>query len=124
MSDDSWIVRDSAGLGLIERLPPVVVSCSLPFGSVSVPAGPCRLEIAFSEPMITDSWSIVAYARDSLPVIEGVPHFSDDGHVMSLEMLLDSGHLYAFWLNTVQHDNFRDIQGKALVPYLIGFATR
>jgi hypothetical protein len=122
-----WIIRATGQEGttseIHDRLPPVVVRVSIPTGSVDVPPGDCEIRIDFSEPMLDESWSVVEYAPGSAPELTAPPSLSDDGRTLVLRTRLERGRLYACWLNAANHNNFRDRDGRPLVPYLVGFQT-
>ncbi len=107
-----------------QRLPPVVVGVSVQTGAVDIPPGPLLLHIHFSEPMMDGAWSVVEYAPGSAPPLTEPPRLSEDGRRLDLHLDLAPTRLYAFWLNDHEHSNFRDLEGTALNPYLVGFQTR
>ena len=41
-----------------------------------------------------------------------------------VELRLEPGRTYAFWLNSDQFKNFRDSEGRPAVPYLLIFETK
>lgn len=126
-ASSEWVIRKSPHKGDVpdinERLPPVVVAVSIPTGSTEVPPGDCEISVRFSEPMMDESWSVVEYAPNSTPSLTEAPRLSPDGLTLMLKARLEASRIYAFWLNDAHHANFRDRDGRPLIPYLIGFQT-
>ncbi len=87
-------------------------------------AGGTEILIRFSEPMSMSGWSLVEWAPGSAPDLVAEPRFEQDGRALRLHARLAPGKVYAFWLNTAQHGNFHDLDGRPLIPYLLGFQTK
>jgi RNA polymerase sigma-70 factor (ECF subfamily) len=87
-------------------------------GVVMPPAGP------FSKPMRDGSWSWTIWGEENFPETTGAARYLADGRTCVLPVNLKPGKLYAIWLNSEHHHDFKDHEGKSAVPYLLIFETR
>jgi predicted Ser/Thr protein kinase len=106
--------------------PPVVIRTVPPSGSSGVDPGLKEIQATFSKPMATGSfaWCSFGSTLANFPETNGPPAFSNDGRTCSLPVKLRPGQVYATWLNSETHHNFRDLDGHPTVPYLLIFETR
>ncbi|MEM1442371.1 MAG: Ig-like domain-containing protein [Verrucomicrobiota bacterium] len=107
----------------LEDLPPVVVKTVPQSGSEEVEAGKTVIEVTFSKEMTDQSWSWATAWEGSHPEMIGKPEYSEDGRTCSLDVKLEAGKTYGFWLNSKKFGNFKDTKGKSAVPYLLVFRT-
>jgi predicted Ser/Thr protein kinase len=108
----------------VDSLPPVVVGTEPISGSRDVAPGITAIRVAFSKGMLPESWSWSTAWSNSAPEILGKPRFEADGRTCVVTTRLEPGRTYAFWLNSDQFHNFRDVDGRPAVPYLLIFETK
>jgi RNA polymerase sigma-70 factor (ECF subfamily) len=104
--------------------PPVVVSTVPESGAANVDPAFKEIRATFSEPMQDGSWSWTKWNEDNFPQLTGQPAFLEDGRTCVLPVRLQPGKVYALWLNSEQHQNFKNRTGLSAVPYLLIFETR
>ena len=101
-----------------------MVKTEPPAGVSDVAAGTAELRVTFSKTMRDGGWSWVEVSKGSFPAMTGQPHFLAGGQICVLPVKLEAGKTYAIWLNSPQHQNFEDEDGRKAVPYLLVFATK
>jgi hypothetical protein len=82
-----------------------------------------ELRVTFSKPMREGSWSWTAWGEENFPEKTGQPKYLEDGCTCVLPVRLQPRHVYAVWLNSEQHHDFKDRAGQSAVPYLLIFET-
>jgi len=105
-------------------VPPVVVSTVPESGAADVDPGLEELRVTFSEPMQDGGWSWTKWTDDSFPETRGQARFLEDGRTCVLPVQLQRGKVYAIWINSEHHQNFKDRHSLPAVPYLLIFETR
>ncbi len=109
----------------VDLMPPVVVKTSPQAGVKSVDPALGEIRVTFSKVMQTrEMWSFVKASSDSFPEVAGEPHYLNDQRTIVLPVKLAPGRTYAMWINSEQHDAFRDRGQHPAVPYLLVFHTR
>ena len=109
----------------VDSLPPVVVTTEPVSGSRDVAPGPTTIRVSFSKGMMPGTWSWSSAWSNSTPqFLPGGPRYEADGRTCALGVSLEPGRTYAFWLNSDQFKNFRDMEGRPAVPYLLIFETK
>jgi len=106
------------------EVPPVVVETFPASGATGVDPALTELRVTFSKPMREGSWSWTIWSEENFPEMTGPPRFLADGQTCVLPVKLKPGKLYATWLNSEQHADFKDTNGRPAVPYLLIFETR
>jgi serine/threonine protein kinase len=114
---------ETAGKTLADQ-PPVVVETFPASGTRDVPPGEAEIRVRFSKEMADSSWSWSTAWEDSAPEIIGQPHYEADGRTCVVKVKLEPSRSYAFWLNSEKFANFRDINGRPAVSYLLIFQTK
>jgi thioredoxin-like negative regulator of GroEL len=104
--------------------PPVVVETFPVSGAQNVPAGETDIRVRFSKDMSDHSWSWLAAWENSTPESIGTPHYESDSRTCVARVKLESGHTYAYWINSDNFKNFKDGTGQPAVPYLLIFQTK
>lgn len=104
-------------------IPPVVVKTVPESGATNVPAGETEIQVTFSKPMMSNSWSWSTAWQDSEPEFIGTPAYDTDSKTCTVKVNLEAGKTYGFWLNSQKFQNFKDILGRPAVPYLLVFQT-
>ena len=117
------VAQPPAG-GAREPVPPVVVRTVPESGSAGVDPSLTELQVTFSTPMMNRSWSWTIWGEDTFPEKTGEPRYLADGRTCVLPVRLKPGRVYATWLNSEFHQDFRDRTGHPAVPYLLIFETR
>jgi RNA polymerase sigma-70 factor (ECF subfamily) len=107
----------------LETAPPVVVKTVPMAGDTSVDPGLTEVQVTFSKPMRDGSWSWSTWGDENFPEVTGKIHYLDDGRTCVLPVKLQPGKFYATWLNSSKFHSFKDVSGRAAVPYLLTFTT-
>ena len=107
----------------LENVPPVVVKTVPEAGGDQVDPGTKSIKVTFSKEMTDGSWSWSTASKDSVPTLDGKPHYEADGKTCAVDVKLEPGRTYAIWLNSGKFKNFKDKDGRPSVPYLLVFRT-
>lgn len=107
----------------VASYPPVVIKTVPESGSLNVPPGEFEIKATFSKAMTDQSWSWCTVWDNSCPDALGKPHYDADQKTCVMNVKLEPGKTYGYWLNTKEFRNFRDQQGHSAVPYLLVFST-
>jgi Bacterial Ig-like domain len=113
----------AANMTLIEQ-PPVVVETSPVSNARDVEPGGTEIRVRFSKEMADGSWSWSTAWENSTPEFIGRPHYESDSRTCVVKVKLEPGRTYAFWLNSDKFQNFKDLEGRPAVPYLLIFQTQ
>ncbi|NOS72889.1 MAG: protein kinase [Verrucomicrobia bacterium] len=105
-------------------VPPVVIATVPESGADKIDPSLTELRVTFSKPMQDDSWSWTIWGEENFPEMTGQPQFLADGRTCVLPVKLKPGKLYAIWLNSDYHQDFKDRAGQSALPYLLIFETR
>lgn len=108
----------------LETVPPVIVKTIPQAGSQGVDPKLSEIKVTFSKEMLDNSWSWVKYSEESFPQLTGKPRFLEDNKTCVLPVKLESGKTYALWINTSELGNFKDLDGRPALPYLLVFKTK
>jgi RNA polymerase sigma-70 factor (ECF subfamily) len=108
----------------VETVAPVVVKTVPEAGTKDVAPGVVEIRVKFSKPMMDGSWSWANAWPGSVPDGEGQPHYEADRRTCVLKAKLEPGTTYGIWLNSPKYNNFKDMDGKPAVPYLLVFKTK
>ena len=109
----------------VDLMPPVVVKTSPPAGAKQVDPSLSEVRVTFSKVMLTkEMWSFVKASPDSFPEVAGQPRYLEDQRTIVLPVKLARGRTYAMWINSAEHNAFRDRGSNPAVPYLLVFETR
>jgi len=123
----------SAGAGEMEpaltlapatRVPPVVVQTVPESGAAEVDPALAEIRVTFSKPMRDGDWAWCKWGEENFPELTGESKYLDDQRTCVLPVRLQPGKVYALWLNSEYHQNFKDREGQSAVPYLLIFQTR
>jgi tetratricopeptide (TPR) repeat protein/predicted Ser/Thr protein kinase len=109
---------------LLAGQPPVVVETYPATGAQDVPPGEAEIRVRFSKPMSDGSWSWCSAWENSTPEAVRAPHYLADQRTCVLNVRLEPGKTYAWWLNSEKFKNFQDRAGQPAVPYLLTFQTK
>ena len=104
--------------------PPVVVETQPLSGARDVQPGETEIRVRFSKEMADGSWSWSTTGENSTPESIGEPHYEADHRTCLLQVKLEPGRTYAYWLNSEKFQNFTDRAGRPAVPYLLIFQTK
>jgi len=105
-------------------MPPVVVKTTPESGTKDVAPGQVEIKVTFSKEMTDNSWSWSDAWQGSSPAMVGKPQYDAGKKTCTLNVKLEPGKTYAYWLNSEKFRNFKDRQGHASVPYLLIFQTK
>lgn len=118
------MARASSSAMPLASVPAVVIATIPASGAGNVDPALTELRVTFSKPMQEGSWSCTTWGGDNFPQMTGQPHFLADGRTCVLPVKLNPGQLYATWLNSDSHHDFKDREGQPAVPYLLIFETK
>lgn len=108
----------------INSLPPVVVSTYPKSGDHSVDPSIKEIRVTFSKDMMTEQmWSWVEVTKGLFPPIAGDVRYLKDKRTCVLPVKLEPNKTYAIWINSQNHNSFRDTDQNPAVPYLLVFHT-
>ncbi len=108
----------------VAGLPPVVVETEPISGARDVAPGVVEIRARFSKEMTDNYWSWSAVWRDSMPEMIGEPRYESDHRTCVINVKLEPGRTYGFWINSEEHQYFTDKGGRPAVPYLLVFRTK
>ena len=110
---------------VVGAFPPVVVQTSPSAGAMAVDPSTREIRVTFSKDMLTEEmWSFVYASPAPFPKIAGKVHYLADKRTCVLPVELEPGKTYGLWINSQEHDAFRDTSEKPAIPYLLVFKTR
>ncbi|HTX22223.1 MAG TPA: protein kinase [Candidatus Aquilonibacter sp.] len=131
VQNGSVVTNISAGISMennadqvLAEQPPVVVETFPVSGARDVAPGVTEIRVRFSRPMTDGSWSWATAWENSTPESAGPPHYLADHKTCVMEVRLEPGRTYAWWLNSDKFKNFTDRAGQPAVPYLLTFQTK
>ena len=131
VQNGSVVTNISAGISMennadqvLAEQPPVVVETFPASGARDVAPGVTEIRVRFSKPMTDGSWSWATAWGNSTPESAGPPHYLPDQRTCVMEVRLEPGRTYAWWLNSDKFKNFADQAGQPAVPYLLTFQTK
>jgi len=102
---------------------PKVTSTDPVNGAAGVQGPELSIEVKFSEPMKTSSWSLVAAGETPVPEVLGDPAFGDP-QTCRISVRVAPGHEYALGLNSETRRGFVSADGqRALEPFVLRFTT-
>lgn len=109
VSAPDWVLAGVA----IDSFPPVVVRTYPAAGEQNVDSRLSEVRVTFNKDMMThEMWSFVYAKPASFPKISGEIRYLPDGTT------------YGMWINSPQHNSFKDTRRNSAVPYLLVFSTR
>jgi len=109
----------------VASLPAVVVKTVPQSGDVAVDPLVKELRVTFSKEMMTNEmWSWVQVSAATFPKTTSKSHFLEDKRTCVLPVQLERGKTYAIWINSDQHESFRDTTNRPAVHYLLVFQTK
>jgi hypothetical protein len=115
----------TAGSPSVEGFPPVVIRTVPTSGDQAVDPSLREIRVTFSKDMMThEMWSFVYAAPAPFPKIAGKIHYLGDNRTCVLPVALEPGKTYGIWINSQEHNSFRDTYQHPAVPYLLVFKTR
>jgi hypothetical protein len=104
--------------------PPVVVETVPAAGDHAVDPSLREIRVTFSEDMLTkEMWSFVYANPAPFPKITGPIRYVGK-RTCVMPVALEPGKSYGIWINSQNHDAFRDTTHQPAVPYLLTFKTR
>ena len=109
----------------VESFPPVVVETFPTSGELNVDPSTNEVRVTFSKEMLTEEmWSFVYALPAEFPKVVGEVRYLPDKRTCVLPVSLEPGKTYGIWINSQEHNAFRDTDQNAAVPYLLVFETR
>ena len=109
----------------VATLPPVVVKTVPQSGDLAVDPALKEIRVTFSKEMMTsEMWSWVQIDAGTFPTLTDKVHYLDEKRTCVLPVHLERAKTYAIWVNSEQHQNFRDLGNRPAVPYLFAFQTK
>ena len=120
-----WAILQAENKITVESMPPVIVKSFPQAGDTGVDFAIKEISVTFSKEMMTeDMWSWVMVSKETFPQIVGKIRFLNDRRTCVAPVRLEPGKTYAIWLNSENHNAFRDKKNNPAVPYLLVFQTR
>ena len=113
-----------SGAPAVAAVPPVVIETSPQSGAAGVDPALTEIRVKFSQPMEDGSWAWTKWGEENFPEITGPPRYLEDQRTCVLPVRLQPASVYAIWLNSEYHNDFKDRTGRSAVPYLLIFETR
>jgi RNA polymerase sigma-70 factor (ECF subfamily) len=107
----------------LDSVPPVVVKTVPEAGAADVDPKTTEIKVTFSKDMQDESWSWSTLSKESYPKITGKPKYADK-RTCVLPVKLEPGKTYSIWVNSEKYTNFKDLDGRSAVPYLLVFRTK
>ncbi len=108
----------------LASVPPVVVKTDPVAGAAEVDPKLTEIKVTFSKDMQDGSWSWTTLSQDSFPKVDGQPKYLADKRTCVLPVQLEPVRTYAIGVNSTKFGNFKDIDGRSAVPYLLVFKTK
>ncbi len=103
---------------------PSVVKTFPQSGETRVSPATREIRVTFSKDMRDKCWSWCTADEGVFPEMVGQPRYLADKRTCILKVKLKPKTTYAIWLNTHKFNNFKDIDGRPAVPYLLVFETK
>jgi RNA polymerase sigma-70 factor (ECF subfamily) len=105
-------------------VPPVVVNTIPEAGAGEVNPTLTEIMVRFSKDMLDGTFSFAIHSKESFPQLDGMPKYLADRRTCTLPVKLEPGRTYAVWVNSQNFRNFKDTEGRSVVPYLLVFRTK
>jgi RNA polymerase sigma-70 factor (ECF subfamily) len=102
----------------------VVVQTTPSIGDTDVDPALTEIRVTYNKEMMDGSWSWSQVTDEPFPETTGKPRYEADHKTCVLPVKLYPGKTYTIWLNSEKFGNFKDVQGRSAVPFLLRFATR
>ncbi len=83
----------------VDTLPPVIVRTEPASGARNVDPGQTEIKVTFSKAMLDNSWSWCDAWANSSPTKNGEPAYDSNQKTCVLNVTLEPGKTYAYWLN-------------------------
>lgn len=104
--------------------PPVVVKTLPRAGDMGVDPSLSEIKVTFSQEMMTkDMWSWVMESKLTFPKITGQIHYLPDNRTCVSPVELKPGKEYVIWINSHEHNAFRNRNNIPAVLYRLRFKT-
>jgi RNA polymerase sigma-70 factor (ECF subfamily) len=113
-----------AELPLLAAFPAVVVHVEPKLGATDVDPALREIRVTFSKRMKDQNWSWVTFDRKMFPDVDGKIHYETDRRTCVLPVKLELGKTYCIGINSERFQNFKDLNGRPALPYLVVFRTR
>ena len=110
----------------VATAPPVVVKTVPAAGADDVDSSLTEIKVTFSKDMMDRSWSWSQISEDTFPKPAGdnAISYDKDKRTCVMKVKLEPGKSYVIWLNSEKFGNFKDVDGRSAVPYLLVFQTK
>ena len=111
------------GCGEKDNQPPRVVR-TLPLNeSADVDPSMTEISVKFNEEMKDGNWSWVYENKSSFPQVVGQPYYTENNTRNVLPVKLEPDKNYVIWINSANHQNFKDKNGNSARPFRFAFKT-
>jgi RNA polymerase sigma-70 factor (ECF subfamily) len=111
-------------LKLLAEHPAVVIDVEPKLGATDVDPALREIRVTFSKPMLDRSWSWTSGNVYATPKAEGEIHYEHDRRTCVMPVRLEPGKTYVLGINSERFRNFKDVDGRPALPYLVAFRTR
>ena len=107
-----------------DDLPPVVVDIEPKVGAKDVDPGLKEIRVTFSKKMRDKTWSWTEGNVYAVPKLAGTIHYESGQRTCVMPVKLEPGKTYVLGINSERYRNFKDMEGRPALPYLVVFHTR
>ena len=107
----------------INDLSPVVIRTFPVAGDSTVDPSTTKIYVTFSQKMVDKSWSFVMQDKETFPKLDGTPAYDKEQRTCTLNVSLEPEKTYIIWINSARFANFKGVNGKTAVPYMLSFKT-
>jgi len=118
------IAEDKAEV-TVKSMPPSVIKTIPQAGDTKVDPSLKEIHVTFSKDMLTNKmWSWCSQSPETFPEIDKPKiRYLEDKRTCVLPVKLTPGKTYVIWINSQQHNAFRDTENNPAIPYLLVFET-
>ena len=107
-----------------DDLPPVVVDIEPKVGAKDVDPGLKEIRVTFSKKMRDKTWSWTEGNVYAIPKLAGTIHYESGQRTCVMPVKLEPGKTYVLGINSERYRNFKDMEGRPALPYLVVFHTK
>jgi hypothetical protein len=108
-----------------DDLPPVVIAIEPNVGAKDVdPTLVKEIRVTFSKKMKDKMWSWTEGSKYAVPKSAGTIHYEKGQRTCVMPVKLEPGKTYVLGINSERFRNFKDMEGRPALPYLVVFHTK
>jgi len=118
-----FIINIYAGDVDIKDVAPVVIRTFPVAGSTMVDPSTTKIHVTFSQKMADKMWSFAMQDQGTFPQLNGNPSYEHGMRTCTLNVILEPNKTYVLWINSGKFMNFKGVNGRSAVPYMLSFKT-